>query len=50
MVRLIRAVFVEVAYQSGQFHLRGSCLKAAFRCSLRQLLELIRARSLKEEI
>src|SRR5882724_8839186 len=50
MVRLIRAMFVEVAHQSGQIHLRVSCLKTAFHRSLREFLELIRARTLEEEI
>ena len=43
-------LFVEFAYQSGQIHLRVSCLKPAFHRSLHEFLELIRARALKEEI
>src|SRR5437660_5471408 len=50
MVRLTRPGLVEVTHQSGQIHLALSCLKAAFHCSLRQFLELIRARALKKEI
>src|ERR1700730_17127892 len=39
-----------VTNQLGQIHLRFSCLKPALYRSLREFLELIRARALKEEI
>src|SRR5688500_2964200 len=47
--RLVRCS-VEFSYKSGQIHLRLSCLKPAFHRSVREFLEFIRARALKEEI
>src|ERR1700730_6613617 len=40
----------QVPYQMGQIHFRVSCLKPAFHRSLREFLELICPRALKEEI
>lgn len=50
MLRLICAASVEVAYQSAQIHFRVSSLKTTLHRSLRQFLELIRARALQEKI
>src|SRR6185369_8945222 len=43
-------LYLNVINELGQVHFRSSRLKAVFHRGLRQLLELIRARALQEEI